>query len=362
MENYIDDTSSSVQFKKVNNKYPGPVAAGILFSLATILLTYGGFLINFNNGYLRSGIGELLFILLPALILLLAGRYNIKDTLKLNRTRPINYLIIVFLMMFAMPVVGVLNAIVLGIIRLIFGKNLPIPQLAIGDFPTLLAAILVVGVSAAVCEETLFRGLISKGYEKFGVVASLALTSILFGILHRDLQKAVSTMLLGAIIGYIVYRTNSIYTGMVAHFTNNTLAVILTFISQRMTENLERLGITQAGISDIANMPVASLVIAVIFYGLMFLGFLSAFIALFFAFYKSTQRDRKNTLFNTPQESELPPTINKAEYPGKYGILSIMSALPGVALILLTFTGQLLELMDITSGPIYNILRILALT
>jgi len=365
VENNIDGQFSSIHIREKNNKYPGPTAAGIFFSLTTILLTYGGGLLAFKNDYLRSGIGEVVFILLPVIIFLIVGKYNIKDTLKLTKTKPINYLIIVFLMMFGMPVVGVLNAVVLGIIRLIFGKNLPMPQILIPDVPTLFIAILVIGVSAALCEEILFRGMISKGYRGFGVVASLVITSILFGILHRDIQKGVATILLGALIGFIVYRTKSIYAGMTAHFTNNTVAVLLTFGATKMTEKLDKMGIKQAQNFDFSSMPTATLVIVIIFYAILFLGFVAGFIGLLYAFIKSTEKDIRldavHMQLATEASQDVPEGSAEKGRESKISLKALIFALPGLILILLTFVGQILTLMDVNSGIIYSTLKMLRL-
>ncbi len=333
-------------------KYPGPVAAGIFFSLTTIFMTYGAAILPFKNAYLRSGAGEVIFVLLPALIFLVAGRYNLKDTLKLRRTKPINYVIVVFMMMFALPVVGVLNAIALGIIRLIFGRNLPIPSLDISDIPTLLIALLVIGVSAAVCEETLFRGLISKSYSCLGTVGSLALTSVLFGILHRDLQKIIGTALLGALIGFIVYRTKSIYAGMAAHFTNNAIAVLLTYASSKMIERMDNVGINQIENFDFSKIPTASLVIVAVFYGILFLGCLGGFIGLMYAFLKSTEGSFRGALYQS-----ISPKKEK-----KFGVAAVISVLPGVIMIFFIFIRQVLELMDVKSGLLFDFIRAIGLS
>ena len=354
---------------RVSSKFPGPVAAGAFFSITAILLTYGGYLLKpFGNNYLKSGMGELLFVLLPVIVFLVAGGYNVKDTLKLRKTRPVNYLIVVFLMIFGLPVVGVLNAIVLGIIRLSFGRNLTVTRLDIPDLPTLLVAILVIGVSAAVCEEIMFRGLISKGYEKLGVAGSLILTSVLFGILHRDIQKAVGTILLGALIGFIVYRTKSIYAGMVAHFTNNTVAVLLSYAATSLNKRMNNLGVDQVEQLDLSKIPAASLVIVIIFYALLFLGSLGSFIGLFYALIKSTEKDFR-------EQAQLLPMSDTAGYTGidapesnsaieqkGFSPAALLTVLPGVLLILFIFTRQILQLMDIKSGWIYSLLQAIGLT
>lgn len=335
MENNIDEQLSSITTDANKKRLPGPVASGILFSIVTILLTFGGPILKFKNSYLKSGMGELLFILLPVVVFLILGRYDIKSTLNLRGTRPLNYLLVVLLTMFAMPVVGVLNALTYGIIRGMFGRNLPVPKVIVHDVPTLLIALLVIGVSAAVCEEVMFRGLIQKGYRKFGIAVSIGITSVLFGLLHRDIQKAVSTILLGALIGFIVYRTGSIFTGMIAHFTNNASAVILSFMASKMSGYLNGEDIQTAQSLDFSNMPVASIVIAFIFYAIIYMAMVSGFVALLYAFYKSTKKGVKAI-----EEEEI-------QYENKYESISlsaILSMLPGLVIIAFTFLYQIMKL------------------
>lgn len=387
MENNINESASPVQIKRENKKYPGPVAAGSLFSLATIFLTYGGVLLPFENNYLRSGLGEVLFILLPVLIFLILGKYNLKDTLKLRRTRPVNYVIIVLLMMVAMPIVAVFNALGLIIIKQIFSKNLPVDQIRISDVPTLLIALLVIGVSAAVCEETLFRGSISKGYERFGVIASLLTTSILFGILHRDIQKCISTILLGVLIGFIVHRTKSIYGGMVAHFTNNAAVVFITYQASKLYKNMEQMDINQALDYDFSNIPLLSIVFVIIFYALIFLVFVSTFVALLYALYRTTKSNFNTEVVQPVNEAEpiLPvpdgiditqqqlvldrietenihlQQVTEKARTRRFSWAALISVLPGLVLIFLIFTAQILYLMDINNGIVYDVLKALLL-
>jgi membrane protease YdiL (CAAX protease family) len=358
VENNIEGPVLPVQVDSKSGKYPGPLAAGIFFSLSAILLTYGGVLLPFENKYLRSALGEMMFIFLPAMLFLLIGKYDLRATLKLKNTKPINYMLIIFLMISAMPVVGAFNAIVIGAIRLIFGKNLPIEQVAIPDIQTLLVAILVIGVSAAFCEEILFRGMISKGYERFGLAGSLIFTSVLFGILHRDIQKTVSTILLGILIGFIVYKTKSIFAGMLAHFTNNTAVVFITYGTSSLKQELERMGIGENQNIDFSGIPPLSLVFVGIFYLLIFVAFVSVFIALFYAFCRNNRTD----LMEVPISSAYASVEAGEAIKGKPGkMAAFISVLPGLILILLVFVGQFLNLMNINSGNIYNFLRLMRL-
>lgn len=396
MENNINEKIIDSQSPEINKKFPGPLAAGIFFSITTILLTYGGILLPFENDYLRSGVGEVLFILAPVLIFLLIGKYNIKDTLLLRKAKPINYLIVPLLMVTALPIVAVINAIILGIIRLVFGKILPIEQLKVSDIPVLFIALLVVGVSAAICEETLFRGLISKGYGRYGVQTSLVITSVLFGILHRDFQKSIGLILIGGLIGFIVNRTKSIYTGMVAHFTNNAIIVFLLFSTSSKLEEMEKQGIAQLENFDFSSIPMFSWIIVIIFYLIVFLACTAVFVALMYAFCRVNKNEieaenytsisgytgEDNISGNIIQDgletgnnigklgyesAQGNPMTNQMEEAFIYGrtsrrkstLAGIISVLPGLIIIIFIFVGQLLKLMNVDSGMLYDLLKAL---
>jgi hypothetical protein len=252
-----------------------------------------------------------------------------------------------------------------------------------------------VGVSAAVCEETLFRGLISKGYEKYGVLTSLIINSTLFGILHRDFQKSISLILIGGLIGFIVYRTKSIYTGMVAHFTNNAIIVFLLFSTSSKLEEMEKQGITQLDNFDFSSIPMISWMIIIIFYFMIFLACTAVFVSLIYAFcrvnkneieaekYRSTSPNTgednisENILQDGSETND--NNIGQVGYESVQGNLMInqieeafiydrtrrrksiiagfISVLPGLIIIILIFVGQFLELMNVDSGVLYNLLK-----
>jgi hypothetical protein len=255
-------------------------------------------------------------------------------------------------MIFAIPVVGAFSALILRIIRVAFGRNLPVEKFSVPDVPTLFAALLVIGLSAAVCEETLFRGLVLKGYRRLGAAGSIFLTSLLFGILHRDLQKAVPTILLGALISFIVYRTGTIFTGMLAHLTNNASAVLILFGAQELSKKLYggNFDINKSEQFDFSKIPTASLVIVIVFYCMVFLGFLAGFIGLMYAFIKCTK--------HTTLREQLPEDQIGA---ARLDVWAYLAMLPGIMLIVLTFVGQVLYLLNIKSGGLYDFLKLLKL-
>ena len=92
--------------------------------------------------------------------------------------------------------------------------------------PTILI-VLVMALMPAVGEEIFFRGLMYGGLrEKCGVKWAILISAVIFGAFHVSLVKLIPTAMLGACFAYIVYKSGSIYIGMVLHFLNNAFLLL----------------------------------------------------------------------------------------------------------------------------------------
>ena len=215
-----------------------------MYSLVVILLVFVSTklqeALQFNIGGLLS---EVLLVMLPPLVFLFIFRFDVKKVLRLNKTSFINFALTFGIMIFGIPIVGVFNFINILIAKLLFG-TVETTQIPIGsDIAGLLIGMLVIAVSAGICEEVLFRGVIQRGFERFGSIKSILITAVLFGIMHFSFQSLFGTFLLGALIGFLVYKSDSLIIGMFAHFTNNAVAVILNWVSIKMFEYFEKMGV-----------------------------------------------------------------------------------------------------------------------
>ncbi len=86
---------------------------------------------------------------------------------------------------------------------------------------------LVVGVTPALCEEALFRGLILSGLRRLGQWPAIGLSALLFALAHASIYRLLPTLCLGLLLGYLVWRTGSIVCGMMVHALNNGLLATL---------------------------------------------------------------------------------------------------------------------------------------
>ena len=199
----------------------------VFFVLLLGLYYIGG---SWQGKEIMSGLikTQVLLIFLPVILILRISKTDIKSTLRLNKTNPINFLLVLIAAIPALTVVAVIGQ----AINLIF----PLSESYIEGMKNLLTAsddgfwysIFVIGILAGICEETLFRGYIINGFKKLGFWKSIIISGILFGIFHLDPFRLIPASLLGIWMGYLLLQTNSIFVPMFAHFINNSLTIIIT--------------------------------------------------------------------------------------------------------------------------------------
>ena len=105
-------------------------------------------------------------------------------------------------------------------------------QLQLGDTPGPLWQLwLVLALTPAVCEETFFRGFVLSGLRRWRPWMSIAVSALLFGLLHGSLYRLLPTFLLGVVLGYAVWRSGSLYCSILIHVLNNGLIATLLWFN-----------------------------------------------------------------------------------------------------------------------------------
>ena len=90
-------------------------------------------------------------------------------------------------------------------------------------------------VLAALVEESLFRGLLQLSLEKYiPVTRAVIYSSLAWALIHGILYWAIQIFLIGIILGYLAWRTNSVIPSIIGHGINNSLA--LTFYNLNVPE------------------------------------------------------------------------------------------------------------------------------
>ncbi len=100
------------------------------------------------------------------------------------------------------------------------------------DSPSILwFNVLVVGVIPAIGEELLFRGVLQRIFYKTFSNPHLAIwvTAFLFSAIHMQFAGFFPRLILGALLGYLLYWTGSLWVPILAHFVNNAGQVITQY-------------------------------------------------------------------------------------------------------------------------------------
>jgi len=110
----------------------------------------------------------------------------------------------------------------------------------------LLVNLFMIGILASVGEELIFRGLLQR--LMYGMVKNIhvavIITSILFSAFHFQFFSFLPRLILGLILGYLMFYGRSIWYPILAHFVNNTMGVIYYYFYARggADDMLEEIG------------------------------------------------------------------------------------------------------------------------
>lgn len=95
------------------------------------------------------------------------------------------------------------------------------------------ASLLSVSVFAPLFEEWLCRGLVLRGLmNKMNPAGAILTSAAFFAVLHMNPWQALPAFILGALFGYVYYRTGSLKLTMLMHCVNNTFSVLLSRIPE----------------------------------------------------------------------------------------------------------------------------------
>ena len=111
----------------------------------------------------------------------------------------------------------------------------------------LLANLFVIALLAAVAEELIFRGVLWRIFGRWIANPHLLIWTLaaIFSAIHMQFYGFVPRLLLGAMMGYLLLWTGSIYAPILAHFSNNALGVIASYLlTEEQMTHLETLDAT----------------------------------------------------------------------------------------------------------------------
>lgn len=108
-------------------------------------------------------------------------------------------------------------------------------------------------IVAPLVEEILFRGILLRGllnYSTINPYTAIFYSAIIFGIVHMNPWQFLGAGTLGALFGFIYYRTKSLWLCIFLHALNNTISYLLMINYQSMEQTVTQPhDFTQVGIN-----------------------------------------------------------------------------------------------------------------
>ena len=105
-----------------------------------------------------------------------------------------------------------------------FLKKLLLELLSDRSLPTVLMLV----VAAPICEELLFRGIILDGLLKnYAPKRAIIWSAFFFGIAHLNPWQFIAALVLGGFMGWVYWRTGSLWATLIIHFIANGSSVLI---------------------------------------------------------------------------------------------------------------------------------------
>lgn len=87
---------------------------------------------------------------------------------------------------------------------------------------------ITLGIAAPILEELVFRGIVLKKFlEKYNPYRAIIYSALIFGIGHLNPWQFIAAFTIGIAIGWLYWKTRSIWPGIFIHFVNNSFSFYL---------------------------------------------------------------------------------------------------------------------------------------
>lgn len=102
--------------------------------------------------------------------------------------------------------------------------------------------LLTIAVTPAVCEELLFRGVMTRGLQPWVSPLRLCvIVGVLFGLFHADPLQVVPAAVIGVIFTWLALASGSLWPCIVVHLLFNTTTLLLRFLIEAPADATPRL-------------------------------------------------------------------------------------------------------------------------
>ena len=218
--------------QKIKGTFAGPLLVLVVY----VLLLSSNFIdldtLRLNdNVYLSMIILQLLIFALPCIFYCILRGTKAEQM----RLRPLT----VSKLWFSITCFGTLvfgNALINTAVFYIFGSESGFSiyngTVSIGNtqITTIIYITIALAIVPAITEELLFRGILLSEYSNYGLFTSMTLSSLMFAMIHFNLNGLFAYFFCGIITAYAVYITQSLWSAVIVHFLYNAYSIFFESI------------------------------------------------------------------------------------------------------------------------------------
>lgn len=214
-----------------------------LFSLIIIVLQIlGAFIIGaISVAHKFSATQILLFsdlfiLLLPINVYFIITKLPVKETLRFNKLGLVDIIITIAIGFLFIPIGSFLS-----IITSFFFENNVVDVMNQLSVSSNITFFIIIALLPAILEELAVRGIILSGYKNISIHKAAIITGLIFALFHLNPPQFLYTFILGIMLAYVVYYTNSIFSSMIIHFIFNGFnSLVFIYMKNNNSKVLEQ--------------------------------------------------------------------------------------------------------------------------
>ncbi len=220
-----------------------------------------------------------IFIFAPLLFFILVEQHSFRKLGLDSSPFTVNYLIIIVLMLVALPGINYTHTLnqalhlptwLNGAEKWMFEKEQAASKLTdaflgLKSPSDLIWNIIMFGLLPAIGEELFFRGALFSILREWTKRTNLTIfiTAFLFSAIHLQFYGFLPRFLLGVGFGYLFYFTGSLWAPILAHFVNNTLAVVAAYL---FSTGASSVNYSELGSVDNVAISITSIILTVVLF------------------------------------------------------------------------------------------------
>jgi len=202
----------------------------LIFIIQMILsIVLGTFFGDSISDYVSIFFAQTVPVFIPAMIYCFSDKNGFDGYKRNGKITFFNVILCVFSAICANVLISYFSTYITNPIFTFFSKTPTVQNIKVQKNAfEFLVDIIFICMMPAIFEEILFRGVVLTKYEKiYGSKKAIVMCGIVFALMHNNISLLIPQFLVGIFLSYIVFKFNSLYMGIIAHFTNNCATLII---------------------------------------------------------------------------------------------------------------------------------------